>query len=253
MAGNFLWWVCIILEATLLVRGFASGLAKKYRLFYAYILLIGVSEVIRLLFYLFAADRYRSVYWYTELATVVASYAVIIEIWHQGLRCYPILSRRITHLLWIIFAITVSYACCSLVASRFVLLLRVAADLGRDLRFVEGALLLIMLWFFGRHRLPLGRNLGGISIGAAIWIGANVINISLLSLPGQNFSQLLRGLLPITYFVALFIWCYSLWTPVPVGATRFAGEPEENLVLVTSKTRAIVNGISYRFLKALKQ
>jgi hypothetical protein len=253
MAGNFLWWVCIILEATLLVRGFSSGLAKKYRLFYAYIIIILTSEVIRLLFYLFAQDRYRSVYWYTELATVVASYAVIIEIWHQGLRHYPVLSKRITLLLWIIFAITVSYASCSLVASQFVLLLRVAADLGRDLRFVEGALLLIMLWFFGRHRIPLGRNLGGISIGAAIWIGANVINMAFLSLPGQNFSKFLRGLLPIIYFIALVIWCQSLWMPVPASASRFASEPEENLALVTSKTRGIVNGISYRFLKALKQ
>lgn len=253
MGGKFLWWICIILEATLLVRGFASGLANKYRLFYAYIIVIGASEVIRLLCYLFAPDHYGSVYWYSELATVVGSYAVIIEIWHQGLRYYPILSRSITRLLWIMFAITVSYAFCSLLASHFVLLLRVAADLGRDLRFVEGALLLIMLWFFGRHRLPLGRNLGGISIGAAIWIGANVINMAFLALPSQNFSQFLRGLLPIIYCIALLIWCYSLWTPVPVSATRFAREPEENLTLVTGKTRAIVNGISYRFLKALKQ
>ena len=253
MAANFLWWVCILLETALLVRGISSELAKKYRLFYGYIICILGGELFCLVFYQFARDRYESVYWYTQLATVIASYAVIIEILQQSLRSYPVLSKPVTRTLCIIFALTVSYACCDLVANGFVSFARLAADLGRYLRFVEGALLLMMLWFFVRHRLPLGRNLGGIAIGSAIWIGANVINLAFLSLPGQEFSAFLRELLPITYLLALIIWCFSLWSAAPSCAGRLAGEPEEHLGLLTIKTRSMVAGVSRRFLKALRQ
>jgi hypothetical protein len=253
MAANFLWWVCIALETTLLVRGISSELVRKYRLFYAYIACILAGEVLRLIFYLSVPDRYLSVYWYTELATIVASYAVIIEILHQSLRSYPALSRPLTRLLWIIFALTVSYACCDLFANRGVSLSRVAADLGRDLRFVQGALLLMMLWFFGRHRLSLGRNLGGITIGSAIYIGANVINVAFLSLRIQQFSAFLRELLPVTYSIALTIWCIGLWSAAPAPACRLATESEEHLAMMTIKIRTTVVGTSDRFLKVLRQ
>jgi len=253
MTANFLWWVCILLETTLLLRGISSELAKKYRLFYGYIVCILGGEVFRLIYYQFARDRYGSVYWYSELATVIASYAVIIEILHQSLRRYPVLSKLVTRPMCIIFALTVSYACCDLLANGFVSFARLAADLARDIRFVEGGLLLMMLWFFGRHRLPLGLNLGGIAIGSAIWIGANVINLAFLSLRGQEFSAFLRELLPVTYLLALIIWCFSLWSAAPSCAGRLARESEEHLGLLAIKTGAMVTGISGRFLKVLRQ
>jgi len=252
MAANSLWWLCIILETTLLVRAISSGLARKYRLFYGYIICIVGGEIIRVVCYLFAPDRYGSVYWYTELATVVVSYAVIIEILHQALQCYPALSRPVTRLLWIIFALTVSYACCELFANGFVSLPRAAADLGRDLRFVEGALLLMLLWFFGRHRVSLGRNLGGITIGSAIWIGSNVINLSLLSLPGHEFSAFLRELLPVTYLISLGVWCFSLWSAAPTPA-RLTEESEVHLAMVAVNTRTMVASIPDRFVKVLRE
>jgi hypothetical protein len=253
MTANIIWWVCIALETTLLVRGIFSALVKKYRLFYGYITCIFAAEVIRLIFYLSVPDRYASVYWCTELATIIASYAVIVEISQHSLRPYPGLSRSLTRLLWIIFAVTVSYACCDLFANREVSLFRFALDLGRDLRFVQGALLLTMLWFFGRHRLSLGRNSGGIIIGSAIWIGANVINLAFLSLEMREFSPFLRELLPVTYAITLTVWCISLWSAAPAPASRLATEPEEHLSMMTMKTRTTVAGTSDRLLEVLRQ
>ena len=252
MAANFLWWVCIILETMLLVRGISSELAKKYRLFYGYIVCILGGEVVRLVCYSFAPHRYGTVYWYTELATVIASYAVIIEILHQALQCYPALSRPVTRLLGIVFALTVSYACCDLLANGYVSLSRFAADLARDLRFVEGALFVVLLWFFGRHRLSLGRNLGGITIGSAIWIGANVIDLAFLSLRGQEFSAFLRELLPVTYLMALAVWCVSLWSAAATPASRLVREPGDHLAMAAI-TRTMVGGIVNRFVKVLRQ
>jgi hypothetical protein len=253
MTANIIWWVCIALETTLLVRGIFSALVKKYRLFYGYITCVLAGEVIRLAFYLSVPDHYASVYWCSELATIIASYAVIVEILQHSLRAYPGLSRSLTRLLWIIFALTVSYAWCDLFANKGVSLSRVALDLGRDLRFVQGALLLTMLWFFGRHRLSLGRNVGGITIGSAIWIGANIINLAFLSLEMQEFSPFLRELLPITYSITLAVWCLSLWSAAPAPASRLATEPQEHLAMMTIKTRRTVAATSDRFLEVLRQ
>jgi len=38
----------------------------------------------------------------------------------------------------------------------FASLSRAIADLGRDLRYVEAAILLVMLWLLMRYRIPLG-------------------------------------------------------------------------------------------------
>ena len=252
MGANFLWWLCILLETALVVRGIYSKLFNRYRLFYIYLSCILCTEIIRLYCYRVAPDSYPSLFWYTELATIVASYAVIVEILLASLRSYPALSRRVIHLLWIVFVLTLSYACCDLLANGFVSFPRVAADLGRDLRYVEGALLLLVLWFFGRHRISLGRNLGGITIGSSAWIGANVINLALLSFKGQEFSSLLREILPVTYLAALSVWFLSLWSAAPKPVSQIAIECNEDLATVSMKTRAAIAGTSDRFLKVMK-
>jgi hypothetical protein len=252
MGANLLWWLCILLETILLMRGILSNLAKQYRLFYTYLACILFTEIIRLSCYEFAPDSYGSLYWYTELATIVTSYAVIVEILHASLQSYPAMSRRVRHVLWVVFVLTLSYACCDLLANGFVSVARVAADLGRDLRYVEGGLLLLTLWFLGRHRISLGRNLAGITIGSAVWIGANVINLALLSFRGQEFSALLRGILPVTYLAALTIWCLTLWSPAPKPVSQLAIECDEDLAIVSMKTRAAIAGTSESFLKVMK-
>jgi hypothetical protein len=252
MGANLLWWLCILLEAALVVRGIYSKLVNRYRLFYAYLACILGTEIVRLCCYQFAPDSYPSLFWYTELATIVASYAVIVEILHASLLSYPALSRRIIHLLWIVFVLTLSYACCGLLANGFVSVPRIAADLGRDLRYVEGALLLLVLWFFGRYRIRLGRNLAGITLGSSVWIGANVINLALLSFKGQEFSVLLREILPATYLATLTVWCLSLWSAAPKPANQLSIECDVDLAMVSIQSRGAIAGTSDRFLKVIK-
>ena len=85
-------------------------------------------------------------------------------------------------------------------------------ELGRDLRYVEGGVLLAMLGFLAHYRVSLGRNLLGLIIGYSFWVGINVVNLSLWFLPGNEFSILLRASLPATYVIALAIWCVTLWS-----------------------------------------
>jgi hypothetical protein len=240
MLANFIWFSAIALEAAILLRGSAIGLLKKYPLFYSYVGCVLVKEIIGLITNAFAPKLYEPLYWPTELATILASYAVIIEVFRCSTRDKPGIRRLTQNALLSVFVLTVAYAASDLWHGGFASLSRAIADLGRDLRYVEAAILLVMLWLFVRYRIPIGRNLRGVIVGYSFWVGLNVVNLAFWFLPGNEFSILLRGLLPATYAVTLVIWCVALWSahpePVPPAETTIEREYE----LVAAKTQAIL-------------
>jgi len=151
MGTNFIWWCAIALEAALLWRGATSQLLKKYPLVYAYIGCVLLIEILRFCCYRFAPNSYPSFYWNSELVTIVASYAVIFEIFRQGLRHNPGVARLAQKLLLVVFVIALTYAASDLLHGGFASVPRATADLGRYLRYIEGGLLFVMLWLFGRY------------------------------------------------------------------------------------------------------
>ncbi|HXN51896.1 MAG TPA: hypothetical protein VN943_08170 [Candidatus Acidoferrum sp.] len=252
MNTNFIWWSGIALEAVILLRGKNTGLLKKYPLFYFYIGCVLATEIIGVLIYQFAYDLYEPLYWSTELATIVASYAVIIEIFRCSTRHKPGLRRLAQNLFLIVFGLTVAYAASDFVQGGFGSLSAAILELGRDLRYVEGGVLLVMLWLFVRYRIPLGRNLVGLIIGYSFWVGFNVVNLAFWFLPGNEFSILLRGLLPATYVVTLIIWCVTLWSAHPEPVQPSETKIERDYELLASKTQAILARASSRVARIMK-
>lgn len=250
--ANFIWWSAIVIEAIVLLRGASTNLIKRYPLFFGYLACIFLTEITRLCVYSLAPTHYGAVYWYSELADIVASYAVIIEIFRKALRNSAGLARLAKNLLYVIFVVTASYSATDLLAGGFAFLPLATADLGRDLRCVEAALLLVILWLFARYRIPLGRNLGAIALGNAFWVGTSVINIALLSSPGKQFSVLLRQLLPVTYLIALAVWCLGLWTADPERAHVPMHRMDFGYAIVAMKTRTIFASATDRLIRAVK-
>jgi hypothetical protein len=244
MLANLIWWSAIALEAVILLRGRTVGLLKKYPLFYAYIACVLVKEIIGLLTSQLAPNSYESVYWPTELATILASYAVIIEIFRWSTRHKPGIRRLTQNALLIVFTLTLAYAASDFVHGGFGSLSHAIADLGRDLRYVEAGILLVMLWLFARYRIPLGRNLLGLIIGYSFWVGLNVVNLAFWFLPGNGFSILLRGLLPATYLITLSIWCVTLWSAHPEPVQPSETKIEQDYELLAAKTQTILARMS---------
>jgi hypothetical protein len=224
MDTNLIWLSGIALETTVLFRGLRAALLNKYPLFYGYVGCVLLIEVLRLWCYKASPNFYPVFYWNTELVTIVASYAVIFEIFRKALRYNPGVARVSQKLLLVVFVIALTYAATDLMHGGFASMARATADLGRYLLYVKGALLLVMLWLFGRYRILFGRNLLGLTVGYSLVVGLDVINLALLSFPGQEYSIGLRKLLPITYWVALMVWSGSLWSvqPEPVPPTESA-------------------------------
>ena len=89
------------------------------------------------------------------------------------------------------------------------------AELGRDLRYVQGALLILMLALFGYYRIPAGRNLKGLIFGYGLFIATTITNIAIRSQPGNELSLLMRKLQPAIDLVTLTIWSVALWSHQP--------------------------------------
>jgi hypothetical protein len=211
-----------------------------------------LTDILSLVCYQFAPNFYRSLYWPTELATIVASYAVIVEIFRRSLRHSPGIARKAQKLLLAAFVLTVTFATTDLLHGRFANTSRAIAEIGRDLRYIEGALLLLMLWLFVRYRILFGSNLLGLIIGYSFWVGLNVVNLALMFLPGNEFSSLPRRLEPMTYVATLTIWCVALWSSRPEPVQPGEDAIERDYELLAAKTRSILARTSNRFARVMR-
>jgi hypothetical protein len=250
MLSNFIWWAGIALEFALLTRGASTGLIRQYPLFYAYLGSVLIKELLGLVSYTLAPNVYASVYWPTELATIVASFAVIIEIFRKSVRHNPGIVRFSQSFLLIAFGLTTFYACSDFSHRGFTSLYRAIAELGRDLRLLEGALLIVLLWLFAKYRIALGRNLLSLTVGYSFWIGINLTDFAFLY-AGNESSHFLRTLVPASYTVTLAIWCSTLWS-LQTEPAQPERQFEHDYEFFAAKTRGALARTSHRLARVLK-
>jgi hypothetical protein len=244
MFANFIWWSAIALEVVILFRAALTGLLKRYPLFFTYLGCVLLKEIIGLLTSALAPKLYEPLYWPADLATILASYAVMIEIFRWSTRHKPGIRRLTQRALLTVFAVTVGYAASNFVRGKFSSLARAVVALGRDLRYIEAGVLLLMLWLLLRYRIQLGRNVQGLLIGYSFWVGINVVNLAFWFVPGNEFSNLLRGLLPATYVLTLGVWCVTLWSAYAEPLRPAETKIERDYERLAAKTQAVLTRTS---------
>src|SRR5713226_5889202 len=156
MFANFIWWTAIALEVVILFRSALTGLLKKYPLFFTYIGCVLLTEIIGLLTNALAPKLYERLYWPADLATILASYAVMVEIFRWSTRHKPGIRRLTQSALLTVFALTIGYAASNIVHGTFSSPSRAVAALGRDLRYVEAGVLLLIGLLPATFLLTLG-------------------------------------------------------------------------------------------------
>jgi len=255
MMSDVIWWSAIVLGATLLLRGTKTKLIRSYPLFYGYIGCVLAIDLLRFACYRLDADFYRRFYWYTECLGILASYAVILEIYKRSLKFRPGAARLAQTLLLSALFVTVAAVAANAYASGFRSWPRAVADLGCYLRYVEGGLLVVVLFLLGIYRIFLGRNLRGLLTGYGFMVGMDVMNLALLFHDRNELSLLslmLRRLLPVTWVIALIIWCVALWSPKPGPSQPVENEIERNYQVLAAKTRAILTRVTTRLVRAIR-
>jgi hypothetical protein len=251
MLAYSVWLIGIALECALFVRGRANGLLRRYPLFYFYLGCVLLKELVGVVAYVFVRAAYPYVYWPMELATVVASFAVIVEIFRGSVRHNPGIVRFIQNFLLGAFSITLFYVCISFSYGGLTSVYRAIEQLGRDLRLVEGALLIALLWLFVRYRIGLNRNLQGLVVGYSFWIGVSLTNAAFMPAPGDDTSQFLQIVVPTSYTLTLAIWCSALWH-AQVEPTQQQSRLEHDYEFFAVKTRDLIARTSQNVTRAMK-
>jgi hypothetical protein len=246
------WLLGASLEVLIFVRAWRGALLKKYPFFYGYLGCVFLAGVFLFSSYELNPKFYPTVYWYAELVTDMAGYTLIYEIFRQVLQHNPGVARAAQRLFLIVFIFALSYAVSDLLHSGFVPKPHSVAQLGRNLQYLRGALLLIMLWLLGRYRISLQRNLLGLTAGFSLMVGIDVVNLAFIFLPGHSDPVVLRKLYPITFVITLLIWCTTLWSASPEPAGPSESAIDRDYDLLAAKTMAAFDHLSARGGRALR-
>lgn len=248
---NLNWFACIALESALLMRGGVTGAIRKFPLFYVYIACVLAKEIAGVVSYALLPKTYATVYWPTELATIMASFAVLVEIFRRSVRRNPGILRFSQTFLLFAFWLTTVYVCVGFSDGQLRSIYHALAELGSDLRLLEGALLIVLLWLLVRYRISLGRNLAGVIVGYSFWVGVNLTDFAFLYSRGNESSVFLRTLVPASYTITLAIWLLSLWTTRP-EPLQPATQLEHDYEFLAAKTRTLLARASGRLARAIK-
>jgi hypothetical protein len=231
-----IWWGGVALGALLLVRAFKERLLGKFPLFYTYIAWTLLVDLVRFYLYRARPGSYAEFYWGSELVSILAAYGVILEIYKRALENYPGVARRAQNLLLLVLFVAAAKVVVNTLSSPSRSWVLAIAELGRDLRNVQGALLIVLLGLFGHYRIPAGRNLRGLICGYGFFIATSISSLAFRARLRNELSLLMQKLQPVLYLIALLIWCVALWSYQPEPQP----DPELDYLRLVRQTRALL-------------
>ena len=212
MFAQLLWWTPNALEGLLLIQVMRGGFFRRYPIFYSYLSYVFLESNLRLFIYIARPGFYPKFYWYTQFLSVALGYGVIWEIFRQALSQYPGAARMARNALSAIFVVVVSKTFLNALTDPVWSPARTTAELERNLRTVQAMLLLTIVGLLAYYAIPTGRNLKGMILGYGFFIGASIVNLTLISHLGDQFQPWWQYLPAMTYSVTLLIWCFTLWS-----------------------------------------
>jgi hypothetical protein len=235
-----IWWVGTLLEALLLWRGVQAKLVRVFPIFYSYLLVVLVSEVVRFVAYHSHPSSYAFVYWFTQFLSLVVGSAVIFEIYRVGLGRFPGTARMTQYFLLIVFGIVFVKTVAKNFASAdlYPWITGSLVDLERNFRIVQAVALVALLSLFFLYAIPFGRNLRGILVGYGLFIGATITQFTLLFYwRHDDVAAFWSYLQPICYDLVLCFWTASLWSLDIVPEVEPQMQLERDYQMLADSTR----------------
>lgn len=218
-----MWWLGMFLEALLLIRALRTKLVSRYPLFYSYVFVVLVQDVIRYIArQWYSEDAYRIVYWPTQFLCLAMGSIVIFEIYRIVLQEFPGTAKMARNLLSGAFLIIFVRAILAFHADSYVWTRAGEVRLERDLRMVQSTGILILVLLFLWYGIPLARNVGGILLGYTVFVALSVVQLSIVNQYESRAQLFWEIAQPVLYNSALSIWTFRLWSAdnTPVRSTR---------------------------------
>jgi hypothetical protein len=158
---------------------------------------------------------YESYYWSAQVFSIALGYGVIWEIYTQVLADYPGVARLARSVLLTILVMLFSRVLAQALIGQVGSPAAVAGILERDLRTVQGLLLLTLVVLAAYYAIPVGRNLKGMIVGYGLFVSVSIASLALGAALGRIFESWWQHLQPASYDGALLIWCVALWSYQP--------------------------------------
>jgi hypothetical protein len=244
---QILWWVGNAAEALLLLRLISEKLYKKYPAFYFYLGTVLLLQLFRFSIFVFYPVAFPWFYWYTQFLPVIVGYAVILEIFKQGLKSSPGAARMARTVLWGVLGTVIFKVVVDALSNPTWSIVTSFTGFERNLRTVQALLILVLIAVLTLYSVPNSRNLKGIIFGYGLYICASVMSLAFGSLPGNATLPGWRHVQPIAYLAALLIWISTLWSLQPDPETEAEPTIERDYRLVAEQTSKVLSKVRSYF------
>jgi len=232
-----MWLLTLAVEGLLLFRAVAGGFLRKYVFFYAYLAWVFSLSSVRLIIYITKPKYYAFFYWYTQPFSVLVGCGLVWEIYRQALGRYSGAARMARNLLLFLLLIVLSRTLINAGNGSAWWQAETTAELERNMRTVQGMLLIALILVLAHYAIPLGRNLKGMILGYGLFISTSVIDLTLRLLLGDSFQKPWQYLQPIFYLATLTVWSLSLWSYQTVALPTTEPRIEADYQFLAARTR----------------
>ena len=247
MFDQILWWVGNAAEAFLLLRSIRERLYEKYPAFYFYLAIVLLLQLFRFTVFVFYPRAFPAFYWYTQFLPATVGYAVILEIFKQGLKSSPGAARMARTVLWGVLGTVILKVVVDALSRPTWSITTSFTELERNLRTVQALFILVIIIALALYAVPNSRNLKGIIFGYGLYICASVMSLAFGSLPGNATRPGWRHVQPIAYLAALFIWICTLWSLQPDPEMEAEPTIERDYRLIAEQTGRVLSKIRSYF------
>jgi len=238
---QILWWIGNATEAFILVRSIKGKLYEKYPAFYFYLSAVLLIDLLRFAAYTFQPNLHRLLYWYTEYLVATVGYAVILEIYKHALKSSPGAARIARIFLLGVLGAVVLKVMLNAPSGPTWSPAANLAELERNLRTVQLLLLFGIVALLAYYRIPISRNLKGITFGYGFYVFACVMSLAFGSLPDYALKPAWRLVQPVAFLAALFIWGGTLWSYQPSPEPETKSEIERDYKFLSEQTTRILS------------
>jgi hypothetical protein len=216
LVQRVLWVITTLLEVGILFMLLRNHLRRQVPWFFAYLLLqvtrdvfLGPVSFHPNVFYFYA-------YWYTEAASCLIGLGLISEIYSQVLEDYASL-RRLGILLFrwavlILLAVSSIVALASTGAENIQLVATILA-MESSVRFLQAGLLAFLFMFAKALGLNWRHYVFGIALGMAMFIGTELIVVTIRNHFGRNLDDTFVLLKSAAYLCGVTIWLVFILRP----------------------------------------
>jgi hypothetical protein len=213
-----------ILESVLLWRAFKGCFTSRFPMFYSYIIYTLCCSAVLYPVYWIRPSLYGYVYWFCRLVSVLAEFAVLLEISDHIFQPFPAirhLGRALTILISLSFALV--YILPVMLRPRGLSWALLEFSLRASV--TKAVILAVLAFTAHRYGLALGKNVAGMVLGFSIYLGVEVADTAAAESFGRAlYARVLWTMSPLAYTLCLLVWTIALWEFAPMPRSNSVGQ-----------------------------